>query len=94
MRKELPMKHASLFALTEAYEADAREGCKADPLALWVAFEAVEPQLASELLALFPSRAAVVGWFVTTLPDVGQSPAQCAAEGTLSWHPPHARLAT
>ena len=74
------MKYAELMKRIEEHE-DAELHRMAAALRVWSAFLEAEPDLAREVLKLFPTDEEAALWFVAPYMTPGQTPARVVAEG-------------
>ena len=74
------MHHESLMALVEQYEV-VNNALDAQRRRVWNAIEAVEPELAEELLRLFSTPEAVSIWLLQASRGSQPCPAKAIAEG-------------
>ena len=70
------MRHESLMALVQQYEL-ATNALDAQRRRVWNAIEAVEPELAEELLRLFSTPEAVSIWLLQASGGSQPCPADC-----------------
>ncbi len=74
------MNHPELLRLMEAHD-QATQAVHAQAIAVWVALQNAEPELASEILGLFSTVDAAAHWVAASVDEAGISPAKHVAEG-------------